>query len=407
MNARGTSATNAALLAGLVLAAVVPLGRAAGAEPAAMAGEAAPANAWPMFRGTAAGTGRSASVLRLPLEVIWKRELSKVGFDATPVILEGTVYLGDLDGRFFAVRLDDGTVRWEDRSAAGYSAAAAAGTLVVVGDLEGIVRGFDRATGRERWQHATEGEISGGPTLLPAGGRLPERVLVGSQDTTLRCLALADGRLLWQQSIPDQIRCSPTVAGGRVFLAGCDGRLHVIDAANGEKIGELPIDGPTGTTPAAHGGRVFFGSEGGTFWGIEIAGPSVAWKSAPAAGAQAYRSTAAIAEGGGGPVAIVGSRGRMLTAFTLADGKPAWRQRMRGRVDASPLVVTAESDGARRELAIVGDAAGRVVAVATDSGEFVWEFDAGAGFSASPAAAEGRLLLAGEDGTLWCFGPTP
>lgn len=401
MNAQG------ALLVGLLMVTMSSM-EGAGAEPAATAAEAAPADAWPMFRGTAAGTGRSASVLRLPLEVVWKRELSEAGFDATPVILEGTVYLGDLDGRLFAIRLSDGSVHWEDRSAAGYSsAAAAAEALVVAGDLEGIVRGFDRATGRERWQHATEGEISGGPTLLPAGGRLPERVLVGSQDATLRCLTLADGKLLWQRAIPDQIRCSPTVAGGRVFLAGCDGRLHVIDATDGENIGEVPIDGPTGTTPAAHGGRVFFGSEGGTFWGIEIAGPTVAWKSAPAAGAQAYRSTAAIALGGGRPLAIVGSRGRMLAAFTLADGKPAWRQRMRGRVDASPLVATAESDGARQELAIVGDAAGRVVAVATDSGEPVWEFDAGAGFSASPAVAEGRLLLAGEDGTLWCFGPTP
>jgi outer membrane protein assembly factor BamB len=37
------------------------------------------------------------------------------------------------------------------------------------------------------------------------------------------------------------------------------------------------------------------------------------------------------------------------------------------------------------------------------SGDPAWEFDAGGGFSAGAAVAAGRVVLASDDGILWCF----
>ncbi len=78
---------------------------------------------------------------------------------------------------------------------------------------------------------------------------------------------------------------------------------------------------------------------------------------------------------------------------------------MRGRVDASPLVVHLE-DG-DREAVIVGDAAGRIVAVDAATGAPIWEFDAGGDFVGGAAVADGRVVLASGDGTIWCFAPSP
>ena len=55
------------------------------------------------------------------------------------------------------------------------------------------------------------------------------------------------------------------------------------------------------------------------------------------------------------------------------------------------------------EVAVIGDAAGRIAALRSSDGEIVWEFDAGSGFVASPAVADGCLVMATDDGTLWCF----
>ena len=264
----------------------------------------------------------------------------------------------------------------------------------------------------ERWRYETGAEISGGPTIVAAaGGDGPAlRVLVGSQDASLSALDLATGAVVWKHSIADQIRCSPTVArspdGDRVFLAGCDGRLHVIDAATGTEQAAVPIDGPTGTTPAAAGHRVLFGTEGGVFFGIDFVAGTVAWRTPGAANGQSYRSSAAIADGPAGPLAIVGSRGKAIEAFTVADGGRAWRRPLRGRVDGAPVVVSVmgPAAGPTRPGVIVADAAGKVAALDAADGAIAWEFDAGGGFSAGAAVASGRVVLAADDGVVWCFG---
>jgi outer membrane protein assembly factor BamB len=370
----------------------------------ATADAAAPADAWPMARGCPAGTGRSATTLRLPLAEKWHRGFEKTAFGAVPVIAEGTIYVGDLDGTFHAIELATGATNWTFKAeAAGFPSAAAvsldpAAPLVVVGDDTGVVRAFDRATGTLAWEYETEGEISGGPTLL--SGSDGGRVLVGSQDASLSCLKLADGTLLWKHSIADQIRCSPTVArtadGERVFLAGCDGKLHVIDAESGEEKTSVPIGGPTGTTPAVAGDRVFFGTEGGGFFAIDFLEATVAWQTQAAVNGQSYRSSAAIA----GDLVIVGSRGKAVEAFSCSDGGRTWRHPMRGKVDASPIVAATE---AGRPVAIVADSAGKIAALDAATGETVWEFDAGGGFSAGPSAAAGHVVIASDDGTVWCF----
>jgi outer membrane protein assembly factor BamB len=386
---------------------MLALSAAAAADP-----DAAPADAWPMARGCLAGTGRSAAVLRLPLEEAWRRDFEKTAFGAVPVIAAGTIYVGDLDGTFHALSLASGETRWSFKAeAAGFPAAAAVSTdpeaaVVVVGDDAGVVRAFDRDSGDLRWQHETEGEISGGPTILPTAAG--PRVLVGSQDASLTCLDLAAGTVVWTFTIADQIRCAPTVArtkeGDRVLIAGCDGRLHVVDAATGKETAAVPIDGPTGTTPAAGGDVAFFGTEAGTFFAIDTVEHRVAWQMRAAAGGQSYRSSAALADG----LVIVGSRGRAVEAFARADGARAWRRPMRGRVDASPVVVTASGgaggqNGDPREVALVADAAGRIAALDAKTGEPAWEFEAGGGFGGGPAVAADRVVIASDDGRIWCF----
>ena len=392
----------------LCLAAAV----AAAADPVI---DTAPADAWPMARGTLAGTGRSAARLTLPLAEAWQRRFEKTAFGAVPVIADGVIYLGDLDGTFHALALADGATKWSFKAeAAGFPSAAAispnpAVPLVIVGDDTGVVRAFDKATGEVAWEYETDGEISGGPTLLPTAAGV--RVLVGSQDASLSCLNLADGKPIWKHSIADQIRCSPvvarTAAGDRVFIAGCDGKLHVIDAATGTEQAAVPIDGPTGTTPAARGDRVFFGTEGGAFLAIDFVQAAAAWRTPPAAAKQAYRSSAALAD----DLVIVGSRGRAVEAFHAADGQRAWRRPMRGRVDGSPVVVavvgSAAADPGPRPAVIVADAAGKIVVLDTATGEPRWEFDAGGGFSAGAAVAAGRVVIAADDGTVWCFAAAP
>jgi len=368
-------------------------------------------DAWPLARGTVAGTGRSGVSVRLPLDEAWRREFVETGFTAVPVIAEGRVFLGDLDGTFSALDLESGATLWSASAEdAGFTAAAAASSdptapLVVVGDDAGVVRAFDQETGRLVWQFQAGGEVSGGPTILTTGDR--PRVLVGAQDAVLSCLDLAEGSVVWTHTINDQIRCSPTIARVAdqecVLLAGCDGTLHLIDALSGEPAAGVAIEGPTGTTPAVAGGRALVGTEGGLFLGIDLAAARVAWRVATTPAGQAYRSSAAVADG----LAIVGSRGRAVEAFSIDSGTRVWRQPTRGRVDASPAILTVVEDGREpRTAAVVADATGAIMLLDATDGTPLWQFAAGGGFAGGAAVASGRLVLASEGGSVWCFRTT-
>jgi outer membrane protein assembly factor BamB len=81
---------------------------------------------------------------------------------------------------------------------------------------------------------------------------------------------------------------------------------------------------------------------------------------------------------------------------------------MKGRVDASPVIVMAGGSEADqtvppRPVVIVADAKGGIAALEVATGEPAWRFDAGGGFSGGAAVAAGRLVIASDDGTVWCF----
>jgi outer membrane protein assembly factor BamB len=365
-----------------------------------------------MFRGTPTGSGRSSVILQLPLDEQWHRRFEGGAFTATPVINANTIYLGDLDGHFMALSLHDGKTLWQfDSPDSGFPSAAAVSTkakypFVVVGDDLGVVRCMNSNNGQIAWTLSMEGEISGGPTILNVS-EIPT-VLIGSQDATLIYLRLTDGEILWKHEIADQIRCSPTVDDSedskRVFLAGCDSTLHILNVMDGETVAEIALGGPTGTTPSIDGSDVFFGTEAGYFFAVNFLEEKIDWQTGGDSQKPAYRSSATTI----GNFVFVGSRGRAVEAFNRADGSLYWRHPMRGRVDASPVAVRVRDEKSSTEepteSIIVADTAGEIKMLQNHDGSDCWEFSAGGGFSGSPAVVRDRVILASDDGVVWCFG---
>jgi outer membrane protein assembly factor BamB len=342
---------------------------------------------WPVFRGDALASGFVAGTLPQKLDVLWKFAAQKQGgFEATAVIEGGAVYVGSLDGNFYAIDLMSGQKKWAFHTELGFSAAAGVRDgRVYVGDTDGKFYCFDAADGKVLWGYEANAEIDSAPNFYK------DLVLFGSQDATLYALEAKTGTLRWKYAIQDQIRCSPTVVEGRAFVAGCDGKLHVIDLEKGSESGSVGIESPTGATPAVRGDQLFFGTEAGTFFSIDWHEPKIVW-TAKAERGQSFRSSAAVTA----ELAIVGARDKQVHAFRIVDGTQAWSFTTRSRVDSCPVVAG--------ERVFVGSADGRLYGLNLKTGEKVWEYEAGGQFLASPAVASGRLVIGNQDGTLYCFG---
>ena len=208
------------------------------------------------------------------------------------------------------------------------------GNELFVGDLEGNVRCLAIADGNERWSMKMDAEVFAGP--IPHG----DDVLVTSESGTLVCLDAADGKERWPAfRIDSPLRCSPTIAGGRVMLAGCDSLLHIINVADGKETHSVEIDGPTGSTPAMLGKRVYFGTEGGTFFAIDVPAddaksPAVAWTFRDPKRGQPIRSAAAVPES----IIVYGSQGKAIYGLDSDTHEPKWQVSTRSRVESSPVI---------------------------------------------------------------------
>ena len=319
---------------------------------------------WPLFRGDAVSSGVARGSLPDKLDVLWKFEVKGGAFDATPAIVGGVVYLGDADGRLYALDLKTGDKKWERKLEAGFIAAPAVRNgLLYIGDMDGKFFCFDTDTGQPRWDFATQAEIDSSANFYK------DQVLVGSQDATLYCLNARDGKLAWKFSIADQIRCSPTIVENRCFVAGCDSRLHVIDLDKGAEIAAVEIEAPTGVTPAVLGDIAYFGTEAGAFFAVNWRAAKVEWVFKPDQGSQPFRSSPAVTP----DVVVFGGRNKRVHALNPKNGDVLWEFAAKNRVDGSPVIVG--------QRAIVGSADGRLYALDLRTGDKVWEFEAGGGFS--------------------------
>ena len=357
-------------------------------NPAADA--ASPNNAptdWPLFRGDAQSTGVARCVLPDNLSVLWKFTVEKGAFESTPTIVDGVVYIGDLDGKVYALDLQTGKAKWEYETDSGFLASPAVRDgRVYIGDYDGFFYCLDAADGKKLWDYESEAEIDSGANFYKTN------VLFGSQDATLYCLDAKSGTLVWKHEIEDQIRCTPTVIEGRCFVAGCDGQLHVIDLDKGQEAARVDIGAPTGVTPAAVGDRVFFGTEGSAFFCVNWRKAKIAWTFSDESSGQPFRSSPAATD----RFVIVGGRNKRVHALDPATGKELWRFAAKSRVDASPVIA------GDRVLAASAD--GRLYSLELQTGKAVWEYETGGGFAGSPAVAAGRLVIANDDGVVYCCG---
>ncbi len=343
---------------------------------------------WPLARGDALASGVADTPMSAELNVLWKYTLEESGFEATAIIVDEKIYVGDFDGTFYAIALDDGELLWKrtfEESGFTEGAAFSDGRILVT-DFNGIVHCLNVHDGEEIWSYEAASESYAAPNVHDG------KVLLTLDAGELLALDLKTGDLQWRYRIEAPLRCWPTVVEGRVLLAGCDQRFHAIDITTGKEASGLDIDAQTGSTPAVMDGNVFFGTEEGTFYSIAAKTMKVRWQYRDPKHGQPIRVAAAVER----RCVIFPNQGKLVTALNPEDSSPLWTFSVRSRVESSPVIAG--------DLVFLPTKRGRLYAVDIVSGKEKWQYQAGGTFLASPAVSEGKLVIGNEDGTLYCFG---
>ncbi len=187
---------------------------------------------------------------------------------------------------------------------------------VAVGTVRGRVFALDERTGMVRWTADAGAPVFA--TLAIAEGK----VIVPTQRGELLALSVQDGSRIWTyRGARKGYAASPAVEGGRVYLGSKDGRFHAVDLATGQAAWVFEVGGasdagaepaPILASAAVLDGRVFFGAEnlyayalnastGARLWRRRLEGQSFSWlwpvASRQAGGVVIFRTTPVYSHG--------------------------------------------------------------------------------------------------------------
>jgi uncharacterized repeat protein (TIGR01451 family) len=199
------------------------------------------ANDWPMYLHDPAHSGRTPATVHNtdPLFIQWAYSFGeRVEIEAQPIVANGVLYQGVMNGEMHALNANTGQVIWI-RSPGGPIAHTAAtdGTRVYFGTLDNNVYALNVGDGSLAWTFASGGPVDSAPTVVDG------RVFIGSNDGNLYALNASTGAKLWQVETGGPVITSPAVVNGRVYFGSEDLKARCASATNGDVLWETQIYG--------------------------------------------------------------------------------------------------------------------------------------------------------------------
>lgn len=364
----------------LVIAALIPAG-------------AATDGSWPFFRGDTQMSGISKEVLKTPLVQAWKFKAEE-GFIATAVISGGRVYIGSLDGNFYALELATGKQIWKFKTQLSIEGSAGVhGNTVVFGASDGFVYALSADKGELQWKHETGSEILGGTNLYHSKKTGKTHVLIGSYDNKLYCFDIANGNVIWEYETQGAVNGAPSIAGDRVLFGGCDTFIHSVSAETGKlaDADKKPIEvgAPITNSIIVRGDKAYVAHYNNRVVSFDLATRALRWEFGERD--FAFWASPAVTD----DAVYVAGRDKRVYRINPENGEAVWDFKTRGRVDSSPVI--------SGKTLYIGSDDGFLYALDTASGEELWSDPIGEDIRSSPAIAGGYLIIATGEGQVIAY----
>jgi outer membrane protein assembly factor BamB len=289
---------------------------------------------------------------------------------APPVVAGELLFVGSCAGRFLALERHSGQIRWEYDIHADGEQTSFHGAPLLTDELIltttdngfrrpgiGHVYAFERATGRVRWKYRCETGIPA--DVIGVGAN----VCVVTMNDDVNCLDRATGEMRWrfgtrvkQPDVRDVMALASL--GGRVFFAGRDDTLYALDARSGEVCWKTALGDPLTSSPVVLHDSVYVGTARPCMYRLDpVRGDIQA--TLPLRAAPCRVPTCAVDS-------IIVFLGDAVVAALDADlTRVIWSQSTSDKwYQSRPLIIG--------DLVLVGDSAGRLLALSLADGASCW-----------------------------------
>jgi len=231
------------------------------------------------------------------------------------------------------------------------------------------------------WRFRCEDEIRSSPAVNNG------IVYIGAYDHNLYAISAEDGKFLWKYATEGGIGSSPCIYQGRVFFGSSDRLLYGLNAETGRISWTCPTQGSVWSSPRAAFDHVFFGSDDQNLYAANVHSGRVAWKFATDG---RVRSSPAI----GGDAIYVGCEAGVVYAVDTS-GQSLWRFRARRGIISSPAIT--------EEMVYVGCLDSYVHGLDIRSGWSVWRYRTGGAVVSSPTISDNLVFVGSADGYIYAL----
>jgi len=231
------------------------------------------------------------------------------------------------------------------------------------------------------WRFRCEDQVRSSPTV-------DKGVLyIGAYDHNLYALDAEDGTFLWKYATEGGIASSPCVYEGRIFFGSADRLLYSVNAETGRIAWTCPTQGSVWSSPWAAFDHVFFGSDDYNLYAVNIYSGRIAWKFTTDG---QVRSSPAVSQ----DTIYIGCEGSMVYAVDIS-GQVHWRFRARRGVTSSPAIT--------KEMVYVGSQDAHVYALDIRSGWAAWRYRTGGPVVSSPTINQDLVFIGSTDNDLYAL----
>jgi outer membrane protein assembly factor BamB len=232
------------------------------------------------------------------------------------------------------------------------------------------------------WSFKCEDEVRSSPCV--SNGML----YVGCYDTNLYALDAGRGEFRWKHASEGGISSSPMVWQDLVIVGSEDGVLYALDTRRGNVRWTFRTGKPIRSSPRIEDRMVFIGSDDQHFYALDGLRGTMIWKYRSW---MPIRSSACVANGS----VFVGGNDGHVYAFDIRNGSLRWKQRTQQPVISSPTF----SEG----LVFVGSMDNNFYALDSEGGWPAWRFRTNHYVNSSPCVVGTRVFVGGVDGMMYAI----
>jgi len=177
------------------------------------------------------------------------------------VVANNSVYLGSSNG-VYALDAVNGDLKWYFKSGKVWTTPEAKGRVVYVGDFDGKLYALSAGEGEELWSFQAPAAIASSPTVFG------DTVIFGCFDRNL--YAIAFGKERWKFPGSNWFWAKPIMRDGVVYAGNLDGNLYALKVETGEKLWQFEADSPIASSPILMDDFLVMASESGKLYMISV-----------------------------------------------------------------------------------------------------------------------------------------